>query len=174
MKYALFLAALLIAGNAEAADFKLTSPAFEDGGMLPESAVLNGFGCMGQNIAPALTWSNPPAGTKSFAVTLYDPDAPTGSGWWHWTVYNIPASERSLSATALPKGADQGLTDFGAAGYGGACPPLGDKPHRYIFTVHALKTDTLDLPATASGAFLGFNLTMNRIASAKLTALYGR
>jgi len=174
MEYALFFAALLIAGSAHAADFKLTSPDFKEGGALPESGVLNGFGCTGQNIAPTLAWSDPPAGTKSFAVTLYDPEAPTGSGWWHWTVYNIPASERGLSATALPKGAKQGLTDFGAAGYGGACPPVGDKPHRYIFTVHALKTDALDLPPNASGALLGFNLTMNRIVSAELTALYGR
>lgn len=174
MRYTPILAALLIASSAQAADFKLSSPAFQDGGKLPESGVLSGFGCTGRNIAPALTWSDPPAGTKSFAVTLYDPDAPTSSGWWHWTVYNIPAGERSLSAMALPKGATQGLTDFGAAGYGGACPPVGDKPHRYIFTVHALKTDALDLPTTASGALLGFNLTMNRIASAKLTALYGR
>lgn len=174
MKYAPILVALLIAGSAHAADFTLTSPAFKDGGKLPESAVLNGFGCTGQNIAPVLSWSDPPAGTKSFAVTLYDPDAPTGSGWWHWTVYNIPAGERSLNAAALPKRAKQGLTDFGAAGYGGACPPVGDKPHRYIFTVHALRTDALDLPPAASGALLGFNLTMNRIASARLSALYGR
>ena len=110
-------------------------------------------------MSPALAWKNPPAGTKGYAVTVYDPDAPTGSGWWHWVVYNIPATVTSLPVGAgdrggakLPAGALQGRTDFGTAGWGGPCPPKGDKPHRYVFTVHALKTDKLDVPADATAA----------------------
>ena len=123
------------------------------------------------NISPSLSWKDPPAGTKSFAVTVYDPDAPTGSGWWHWVVFNLPADVRSLPAGAgnpasgkLPKGAVQSLTDFGAPGYGGPCPPRGDRPHRYVFTVHALKVDKLDLDEKAMPALVGFMVTSNRIA----------
>src|SRR3954465_14424129 len=116
------------------------------------------MGAGGQNVSPQLSWSGAPAGTKSFALTLYDPDAPTGSGWWHWVVYDIPATATELPQGAgsgkapLPAGTVQGKTDFGAAGYGGAGPPPGDKPHRYVFTVYALKVDKLDLPADASPA----------------------
>src|SRR5262249_32013324 len=137
----------------------LESPSIKPGATLNEAQVFNSFGCSGKNLSPALQWSGAPAGTKSFAVTLYDPDAPTGSGWWHWVVFNIPASTTSLPEGAgstdgahLPAGAAQGKTDFGAPGFGGACPPPGDKPHRYIFTVYALKTDKLDASADASPA----------------------
>ena len=133
-----------------------------------------------QNRSPALAWSNAPAGTKSFAVTMYDPDAPTGSGWWHWVVFNIPANVTSLptgagdpAANLLPAGAVQSATDFGAYGYGGPCPPPG-KPHRYIFSVFALKVDKLPLDTRASGAMVGFNLNANALAKASLTAKYGR
>jgi Raf kinase inhibitor-like YbhB/YbcL family protein len=137
------------------------------------------MGCTGQNISPALNWSNPPEGTRSFAVTAYDPDAPTGSGWWHWVMYNIPASSTQLIAGAgngrnAPRGSVQGLTDFGTKGYGGPCPPVGDRPHHYHFTVFALKVDRLDLPGNASGAMVGFNLNANKLATASVTALYGR
>ena len=143
--------------------------------------VFNGFGCTGQNVSPALAWRNAPAGTKSFAITAYDPDAPTGSGWWHWVVYDVPASVAALPAgagsttpSALPAGAVQGTTDFGTKGYGGPCPPPGDRPHRYIFTVHALKVEKLDVPANATAAMVGFSINANRLASATLTARYGR
>ncbi len=160
--------------------FTLTSPGLKDGGTMTMDAVFNGFGCTGKNISPALSWAGAPEGTKSFAITVYDPDAPTGSGWWHWTVVNIPATVTSLAAgagsttPALPKGAAQGRTDFGKPGYGGPCPPKGDKPHRYIFTVWALKTDKLDLNGDASGAMVGYNLNGNKLASASFTALFGR
>jgi len=113
------------------------------------------MGCNGQNISPALNWSNAPAGTKSFAVTAYDPDAPTGSGWWHWVMYNIPADATGLVAGAgngrnAPRGSQEGRTDFGSKGYGGPCPPAGDKPHHYHFTVFALKVDKLDVPGDAT------------------------
>ncbi|MDO4642191.1 MAG: YbhB/YbcL family Raf kinase inhibitor-like protein [Neisseria sp.] len=138
--------------------------------------VANSFGCSGQNISPELHWSNVPAGTKSFVVTMYDPDAPTGSGFWHWNVYNIPADTRKLAqgaANQLPAGAKMLKNDAGEAGYIGACPPAGDKAHRYIFTVYALNT-TLDLPDGTSPAVLGFNLNGKVLGQAQLTGFYGR
>src|SRR6187200_448070 len=164
--------------------FTVTSNSFKDGDYLPKDFILSadfGFGCAGGNKSPHLKWSGAPAGTKSYAVTVYDPDAPTGSGWWHWVVYNIPASATELPEGAggtdgkgLPAGAAQGRTDFGSAGFGGACPPKGDKPHRYIFTVHALKTDKIEVPADASAALVGFMLNANRLAKASFEARYGR
>ena len=165
----------------------LTSPDIAAGSTIANTYVLNGFGCKGQNVSPALVWSNPPAGTKSFAVQVYDPDAPTGSGFWHWTVYNIPASVTSLkqgagnSPAGLPAGANGGHSDFfdtGATGvngnWGGPCPPVGDKPHRYIFTVYALKTEKLDLPADATAALVGFMIHANQLGKASFQARYGR
>jgi Raf kinase inhibitor-like YbhB/YbcL family protein len=152
--------------------FTLTSADLRPGAAVPLRHVYNGMGCKGQNVSPALRWSGAPAGTKSFAVTTYDPDAPTGSGFWHWVVYNIPAS-----VTSLPESAHfgaEGLTDFGVKGYNGPCPPPGDKPHRYIFTVYALKVDKIEVPANATAAMVGFNLHANQLAKATLTATYGR
>jgi hypothetical protein len=172
------LACAAIAARAQA--FSLSSPDLP-GGRFDSSQVFKGFGCEGGNVSPALSWRNAPAGTKSFAVTLYDLDAPTGSGWWHWVVFNIP---RELNA--LPRGAGdlarniaptsvvQSRTDYGIAGYGGPCPPPGDKPHRYLFTVHALSADRLDLDKEASGAMVGYYLWVYRIAQASFTARYAR
>jgi hypothetical protein len=176
------LATLAVAlTSAQAAGFTLSSPTIEPGSMLTEAQVFSGFGCSGKNISPALKWSGAPAGTKSFALTVYDPDAPTGSGWWHWVVYNIPATATELPEGAgtadgkgLPAGSVQGRTDFGAPGFGGACPPAGDKPHRYIFTVHALKTEKIEAPADASAALIGFMINANRLGQASFTAKYGR
>ena len=173
---ALFGAATLV----QAAGFTLSAPAIKPGSMLTEAQVFKGFGCEGKNISPALKWSGAPKGTLSFAVTVYDPDAPTGSGWWHWLVINLPADSTGLAEGAgsaggkLPAGAVQGRTDFGAPGFGGACPPQGDKPHRYIFTVCALKTEKIDVPADASAALIGFMLNANKLGSATFTAKYGR
>ena len=117
---------------AKASAFKLTSPELKPGQMLPASYEFAGFGCAGENLSPALQWQGAPAGTQSFAVTMYDPDAPTGSGWWHWMVYNLPADTSSLprgagsvDAPILPAGAVQQRIDFGIHGYGGVCPPAG-------------------------------------------------
>jgi Raf kinase inhibitor-like YbhB/YbcL family protein len=159
--------------------FMLRAPDLTSRGRIAISHVYNGMGCTGQNISPTLEWSNVPAGTKSFAITAYDPDAPTGSGWWHWVMYNIPASTTSLAAGAgngrnAPRGSTQGTTDFGSRGYGGPCPPPGDAPHHYKFTVFALKVDKLDLPGNATAAYVGFNLNANKLATASVTALYGR
>ena len=159
--------------------FTLTAPDLASKGRITAAHVFNGMGCTGQNISPTLQWSNPPAGTKSFAVTAYDPDAPTGSGWWHWVMYNIPSTTTALLSGAgngrnAPRGSTQGTTDFGTKGYGGPCPPVGDKPHHYIFTVFALKVDKLDLPGNATAAMVGYNLNANKLGTARLTSLYGR
>lgn len=166
---------------AAAGGFTLTSPAFRDGGRLDEQQVYDSFGCSGGNVSPALAWENVPEGTKSFALMVHDPDAPTGSGWWHWTVWNIPADVRSLPAAAgnagsgvMPKGAVQGRTDFGTTGYGGPCPPPGSEPHRYFFRLHALSVEKLDLPVDASAALVGFNVNANTIEVAELVGLYSR
>lgn len=161
------------------ASFRATAPDFVSKGRVDATHVYNGMGCTGQNISPALEWANPPAGTKSFAVTMYDPDAPTGSGWWHWVMYNIPATTTSLPAGAgngrnAPRGSTQGPTDFGSKGYGGPCPPVGDKPHHYHITVFALKVDKLDIPGNATSAYVGFNLNANKLATARVTGLYAR
>lgn len=159
--------------------FKLTAPDLESKGRITAAHVFDQMGCGGQNTSPALNWSNAPAGTKSFAVTMYDPDAPTGSGWWHWVMYNIPATATGLPAGAgngrnAPRGSQEGRTDFGSKGYGGPCPPVGDKPHHYHITVFALKTDKLDVPGDATAAMVGFNLHANRLATARVTGLYAR
>lgn len=163
------------------AAFTLTSPDLPAGKPLPAAQVFNSFGCTGGNVSPRLAWTGAPAGTKSYAVTVYDPDAPTGSGWWHWVVFNIPASTTTLEAGAgdpaagkAPAGSIQSMTDFGAPGFGGACPPAGDKPHRYVFTVHALKVESLPLDAKAPGAMVGYYLSQNRLAQASFTRTFGR
>lgn len=179
--HTLALALILAAGAPKAASsFKLTSAELKQGKAMSNAQVFNSFGCSGDNVSPSLEWSGAPKETKSFAVTAYDPDAPTGSGWWHWVVYNIPANVTKLDAgagstkpDALPQGAQQGNTDFGKPGYGGPCPPPG-KPHHYIFTVYALKTDKLDIPQGATAAFVGFNIHGNMLGKATLTATYGR
>jgi Raf kinase inhibitor-like YbhB/YbcL family protein len=155
------------------AKFTLTSPDFKDGDFLAQKHVVSadyGFGCTGGNQAPVLRWSDPPEGTKSFTLTVYDPDAPTGSGFWHWIVANIPANVREL-AGALPPGAVETRTDFGKPGYGGPCPPEGDHPHRYFFTIHAVGGQIQvnpDIPA----AQVGFQLHFGTLAKATLMGLY--
>jgi hypothetical protein len=181
MRTLLVLTALSLASPAAAAGkFTLESADIKPGGTLGEQQVYDGFGCSGANVSPELSWENAPKDAKSFVVTVYDPDAPTGSGWWHWVVYDIPASTKGLPQGAgsgkapLPEGAAQGRTDFGTPGFGGACPPPGDKPHRYVFTVFALKTDKLDVPADASPAMIGFMTRANALGSATFTARYAR
>jgi len=178
---AFFALSVGYAAAANAGGFTLSSQTIRPGSMLGQDQVFNGFGCSGKNVSPALKWSHAPKGTKSFALTVYDPDAPTGSGWWHWVVYNIPAEVHELAEGAgdatgrlMPAGVTQGRTDFGTPGFGGACPPAGDKPHRYIFTVHALKVEKIDVPADATAALIGFMINANRIGKASFKARYGR
>ena len=148
--------------------FTLTSTDIQDGGVLPDAQVQ-----AKGNTSPHLKWSGAPEGTKSFAITCYDPDAPTGSGFWHWTVANIPAEVSEIPAGGpLPSGAVEGRTDFGESGFGGAAPPPGHGPHRYIFTVFAVDTDRLDVTPEDSGAKYGFNLHFHTLAKASITATY--
>ena len=163
---------------------KLTSNSFKDGDYLDMQHILSadyGFGCGGGNKSPHLKWEGAPAGTKSYAVTCFDPDAPTGSGFWHWVVVNIPATVTELKLDAgnpatglLPKGALQTRTDFGKPGYGGPCPPEGHGPHRYQFTVFAVKQDALPVNADTSAAIVGFNLHFNTIERVTLTGVFKR
>jgi Raf kinase inhibitor-like YbhB/YbcL family protein len=177
-------ASALGANGAGAQSLTLTSPDIKEGAMIANEQILTGFGCTGGNISPALSWSGAPAGTKSFAINMLDPDAPTGSGWWHWVVFNIPAATTSLPKGAgdlkkkklMPKGAIQSRTDFGVGGYGGPCPPAGDKPHRYQITVFAVDVDKLPIAKNdkASAASVGFDLHFHTLAKTTLTGLYGR
>jgi Raf kinase inhibitor-like YbhB/YbcL family protein len=176
---ALIAAFVLMANVSFAQTFTLKSK--DIGGQMTLQQVLNGFGCTGQNLSPQLSWENAPSGTKSFAITIYDKDAPTGSGWWHWVVFDLPATTTELKQGAgdaskklLPAGTIQSLTDFGQSGYGGPCPPAGDKPHQYLITIHALKVDKLGLDAKSSPALVGFYLSGNTLAKASIVAYYQR
>lgn len=173
------LAALCCATQAVA--FELRSPGLAAGGTIPAAHVYRGHGCTGGNRSPALAWSGAPALARSFAVTVFDPDARGGAGWWHWLVIDIPATTHDLAEDAgaaggahLPAGAVQIRTDFGTAAYGGPCPPPGDAPHHYVFTIYALKTARLDLPDGASAAAADAAIRANAIGKAQFTARYGR
>jgi Raf kinase inhibitor-like YbhB/YbcL family protein len=172
---------MLVTTPGWAAEFQLSSPTIKDQGKISNEHVFAGFGCSGDNVSPALQWKGAPKETKSFALTVYDPDAPTGSGWWHWVIFNLSPTLNALPANAgkpdggaAPSGSIQSVTDFGQPGYGGPCPPQGDKPHRYIFTLYALKLEQLPLKGDSSGAMVGFYLNQNMIAKASFTAFYGR
>ena len=181
---ALALSGALASAGAFAQSFELTSPDVSAAAPIAMKHVFNGFGCTGGNVSPALNWKNAPAGTKSFAVMVHDQDAPTGgAGFWHWVVVNLPASATGLPAgvgdgkngtIALPAGALQINTDFGQPGWGGPCPPQGRAPHRYTFTVYALKVDKLELPANATASLTGFMVGGNALAKASIEAKFGR
>ena len=146
-------------------------------GQLTNKEVFSGFGCSGENISPELSWKDAPKGTKSFAVTVYDPDAPTGSGWWHWVVFDISKDKFTLPSgfgNSESKDAIQSITDFGKTGFGGACPPKGDKAHRYIFTVHSLDIETISLDKNSNPALVGYYLNAHSLAKASLISYYGR
>jgi hypothetical protein len=173
--------ALGFTGTAFAQGFKVESADVKPNVMMADEQVFNGFGCSGKNISPSLKWSGAPAGAKSFALLVHDPDAPTGgAGWWHWVVVNIPAGTTELKKDAgkgdgsnLPAGAGQVTTDFGAPGWGGPCPPPG-KPHRYVFSLYALKVEKLDIPAGATASLAGFMVNANSLGKATLIGKYGR
>ncbi len=162
----------------------VTSESFTEGELLGPQHVLSeafGFGCSGGNLSPQLSWHGAPDGTESFAVTCFDPDAPTGSGFWHWVVANIPATVSELPLGAgdpgsgkMPAGALEVRTDFGKPGYGGPCPPQGANIHRYIFTVHAVALKELPVTADTSAAIVGFYLNFNTLDKASLIGLFKR
>ncbi|MDO8348386.1 MAG: YbhB/YbcL family Raf kinase inhibitor-like protein [Rugosibacter sp.] len=180
--YTPLLVALLLGSTTTTRAFELSSPDLKPGATIDSRQVFNSFGCSGENISPALEWKNAPQGTRSFALLVHDPDAPTGgAGWWHWLVYNIPATVTALppgagtpDGAALPAGAVQPATDFGTPGWGGPCPPIGDKAHHYRFTLHALKVEKLDLPPGASASLVGYMVNANTIGRALLVGVYGR
>lgn len=183
MKITALLATCLLATSlvqpAQAEEnFQLTVDAGHEGRLAP-AHFASSFGCTGENRSPALRWSGAPAGTRSFVVTMYDPDAPTGSGWWHWVVPNLPANVDHLPAGAgsvpgrLPAGALTVVGDSGTAGYFGSCPPVG-RTHRYIFSVHALKVEKLELPPNPTPALVGFMVWANKLGSASMTFLGAR
>jgi len=143
------------------------------GGQATQKQLLNAYGCTGENISPQLYWENAPEGTQSFAVTMYDKDAPTGSGFWHWVIFNIPANVKELKSGAgditknlMPEGAIQSNSDGGRPGYGGPCPQPGPA-HMYLITVYALKTK-LTLDKNATPAIVGLMINNNLIAKASL------
>ena len=159
--------------------FEVTSEDVTHGEQMGDKQVYNSFGMSGENISPHLSWSGFPAETKSFAVTCYDPDAPTGSGFWHWLVIDLPASVTSLADGAgesdapLPGGAFHVRNDYGTKDFGGAAPPAGDEPHRYVFAVHALDVETLGIDSDVTPAVAGFNLRFHTIARGLLVPVYG-
>jgi hypothetical protein len=156
----------------------VTSSTFSAGGTLPTSSEFNG--CGGGNTSPELSWSGAPAETKSFVVTLFDPDAPTSTGFWHWTVFNIPATMTSIPAGAGSgaspvKGSRSGYTDFGFSHYGGPCPPNGDQPHHYMFHVYALDVPTLQgVSPQSTAANIMFSLRGHLLAQGTIEGLFAR
>ena len=184
MRYTLTLLSALslsLSSSVWADSFTLSSTDITQGELMTKAQEFEGFGCSGEDLSPHLKWSNAPTGTKSFAITVYDPDAPTGSGWWHWQVVNIPSSVTELSPGAgntqknsMPNGSSQIENDYGNRGYGGACPPAGHGVHHYRFTLHALSVEKLDLPENASGALAGYMINSHTIASSTIEALYKR
>ncbi len=179
----LFLVAFFVSCsmNSANAKFQIKSSDIEINAMITNKFVFRGFGCLGENISPQISWSNAPIGTKSYALTVFDPDAPSGSGWWHYVAVNIPltysqfptgfASENKFN---LKDGINQVRNDFGIYNFGGPCPPIGHKIHHYVFTIHALKTDKINIPETATAALAGYMINQNSIDQTSFTALYKR
>jgi Raf kinase inhibitor-like YbhB/YbcL family protein len=174
---ALFSSAF-ICSSANALELKSTD--ISQNKPMAKAQEYNQFGCTGKNLSPAFSWKDAPEGTKSFALTAYDPDAPTGSGWWHWVVFDIPAKTATLPSNASHDGvikklgAVESRTDYGVAGFGGVCPPEGDKPHHYHFTLYALDVPTLDLKADSPAAMVGYFLNKHTLEKAEIVATYQR
>ncbi len=177
----IFLLASIVLASITVNSQTFTLKSNEMGGQLTNKQVFAGFGCEGENISPQLFWENAPKGTKSFAITVYDPKAPTGSGWWHWVAFNIPANTKELKSNAgnpslnlAPAGTIQSITDFGDKGFGGACPPEGNGEHPYIFTIYALSTDKIGLSASTPAAQVNYFIGANTIGKASIISYYKR
>ncbi|WP_068264943.1 YbhB/YbcL family Raf kinase inhibitor-like protein [Janibacter limosus] len=163
----------------ETASFEVTSESFAEGETLSDAQVFDDWGFTGDNRSPQLTWRGAPEGTKSFAISCFDPDAPTPAGFWHWTVVGIPAGTTSLPEGAgaeggahLPQGAFMTVTDYGSKAFGGAAPPQGDIAHRYVFAVHALDTADLGIADSVSCTVAAFNYLQHTIGRAVITGTY--
>jgi Raf kinase inhibitor-like YbhB/YbcL family protein len=171
---------LLGAGTANAAGLSFWSTDIKNNGIIADEQVAGIFGCKGGDVSPALAWKGAPAKTKSFAVTVYDPDAPTGSGFWHWVVFNLPPTTTSIpkgagdpAKNAMPAGTIQSRTDFGVPGYHGPCPPPGPA-HHYWFSLYAVDIPAIEgADANTSAAVIGFNLHFHTLAKARFVGLYG-
>lgn len=181
MKKLVFLFALSVATVVSGYSQTFTLKSKDIGGQATKKQEFSGFGCTGENISPQLSWENLPAGTKSIAITMYDPDAPTGAGFWHWVAFDIPATAKELVSNAgnvaknlAPAGTVQSQTSFGATGYGGPCPPEGHGIHTYIFTIYALKTEKLGLDNNTNPELVGFNLWANTLEKASIVMYYKR
>lgn len=182
MRSLVVCASLLLASPAFAAPFVLKSKDAGPHGMLGKRFEYDGFGCHGENRSPELHWSGAPAGTRSFVLTIFDRSAVrlTKSGWWHWVMFNIPASVHALRQDAgnpgsglAPQGSGEGLTDYGTIGYGGPCPPQGDPAHEYVVTLYALKT-RLPVQGRVTGAQITYMARHGAIARAHLVLRYRR
>lgn len=165
--------------HANSAMLKINSTDIAPNATINNKHVFNGFGCTGENISPQVSWSNPPLGTKSYALTVYDIDAPTGSGWWHYVAINIPLTYQELPSGfgaenkfSVKDGIKQVRNDFGLYKFGGPCPPVDNKAHRYTFTIHALKVEKLEVPESATAALAGYMINQNTIATTKFTGFY--
>jgi Raf kinase inhibitor-like YbhB/YbcL family protein len=176
-----FVSCNLIQAQASGVDFRIKSSDIKGGKLVDDKFIFNGFGCNGQNISPQISWVNVPPRTKSFALTVFDPDAPTQSGWWHWLVLNIPVSYKELpqgfsaeNNFNLKDGIIQIRNDFSSYSYGGPCPPAGDKKHRYIFTLYALAVDKIDLKENTSPALASFMINQYVLRKAIIEAIYKR
>lgn len=172
---------LSLSASVFAGSLKLSSQDIFEGKHMSKAQEYIGFGCSGGDLSPQLSWTDSPKETKSFAITAYDPDAPTGRGWWHWQVVNIPSNVSEIAAGAgstkqelAPKGSYQVNNDFGSRGFGGACPPSAHGVHRYRFTIHALSVEKLELPQDASGALVSEMIKANTIESSTIESLYQR
>jgi Raf kinase inhibitor-like YbhB/YbcL family protein len=179
LRVALYVLLFLRSVATAAGTLTLESPSIPAGGAIELVQVYDK--CGGQNVSPALRWHGAPAGTQSFALTMFDPDARSGAGWWHWLVYDIPGGNTSLASGAgsgahpsIPSGALQGRNDFGEAAYDGPCPPKGDKPHHYVFTLYALRSAKLGAPVTATSSDIERLARAQALDSATFTGLYGR
>jgi Raf kinase inhibitor-like YbhB/YbcL family protein len=172
---------LVLSLPAFAGPLVLSSNDIAQGEFMDKKQEFNGFGCSGENLSPHLKWSNAPKGTKSFAITAYDLDAPTGSGWWHWQIINIPVTVTELATNTgsaleslAPAGSSQIQNDYGVRGFGGTCPPQGHGVHRYRFTVYAISVEELELPENASGALAGYMINAHTLESSMIESLYKR
>lgn len=176
------LCAICFFSNVANAKMSIVSADFKDGEIINEANVFNGFGCTGKNFSPQIIINDIPASAKSLALTMYDPDAPTGSGWWHWIVYNIPPTTKTIFSgdkkiapwVSFGRNAVFGRNDFGTYNYGGPCPPVNHGKHHYTLTIYALGVEKLDLPKDASAALIGYNINANVVEKASITAIYQR